>query len=80
MDIFGIIFWPQRVYKRECQGKFSMYADYQGGISMNRKKMLMTTVALGAAYLMRNKESREKIMNQMQSLGAPKKKNKVEME
>ncbi|WP_172797573.1 hypothetical protein [Bacillus sp. FJAT-27445] len=47
---------------------------------MNRKKMLMTTVALGAAYLMRNKESREKIMNQMQSLGAPKKKNKVEME
>ncbi|WP_181884384.1 hypothetical protein [Neobacillus piezotolerans] len=47
---------------------------------MDRKKMLMTTVALGAAYLMRNKESRDKLMNQMQSLGAPKKKNKVETE
>jgi len=43
---------------------------------MDRKKMLLTTVALGAAYLMRNKESREKLMNQMQSMGTSKQKNK----
>ncbi|WP_409275387.1 hypothetical protein V1499_08420 [Neobacillus sp. SCS-31] len=47
---------------------------------MDRKKMLMTTVALGAAYLMRNKESRDKLMNQMQSLGGPKKKNRANVE
>lgn len=47
---------------------------------MDRKKMVMTTVALGAAYLMRNKESRDKLMNQMQSLGTPKKKNKADVE
>lgn len=43
---------------------------------MDRKKMLLTTVALGAAYLMRNKESRDKLMNQMQSMGNAKQKNK----
>ncbi|WP_301337157.1 hypothetical protein [Bacillus sp. FJAT-29814] len=35
---------------------------------MNRKKLMMTTVALGAAYLLRNDKSRKKIMNQFQSL------------
>ncbi|WP_192894817.1 hypothetical protein [Neobacillus notoginsengisoli] len=43
---------------------------------MDRKKMLLTTVALGAAYLMRNKESRDKLMDQMQSMGTAKKKSK----
>jgi hypothetical protein len=45
---------------------------------MDRKKMLMTTVGLGVAYLMRNKDSRDKLMNQVQSLGTSKKKNKSE--
>jgi hypothetical protein len=35
---------------------------------MNRKKLMMTTVALGAAYLLRNDKSRKKIMNQFQNL------------
>ncbi|WP_285858268.1 hypothetical protein [Neobacillus niacini] len=35
---------------------------------MNRKKLMMTTVALGAAYLLRNDKSRKKIMNQFQTL------------
>ncbi|GIP38681.1 hypothetical protein J31TS4_19610 [Paenibacillus sp. J31TS4] len=29
------------------------------------KKMMLTTVALGAAYLLKNKESRDKLMNQI---------------
>ncbi|MFD0825735.1 hypothetical protein ACT8ZR_08660 [Neobacillus sp. M.A.Huq-85] len=35
---------------------------------MNRKNLMMTTVALGAAYLLRNKKSRQKLMGQFQSL------------
>lgn len=35
---------------------------------MDRKKLMMTTVALGAAYLMRNDKSRKKLMNQIQGL------------
>jgi hypothetical protein len=35
---------------------------------MDRRKLMMTTVALGAAYLLRNDKSRKKIMNQFQSL------------
>lgn len=35
---------------------------------MDRRKLMMTTVALGAAYLLRNDRSRKKIMNQFQSL------------
>ncbi|WP_462409664.1 hypothetical protein [Neobacillus sp. Marseille-QA0830] len=35
---------------------------------MGRKTMMMTTVALGAAYLLRNEKSRKQIMNQFQSL------------
>ncbi|WP_409288306.1 hypothetical protein [Peribacillus sp. SCS-37] len=41
---------------------------------MDRKKMMMSTLALGAAYLMRNKDSRQKVMNQLQTMGMPKKK------
>lgn len=33
---------------------------------MDRKKLMMTTVALGAAYLMRNDKSRKKLVNQLQ--------------
>ncbi len=40
---------------------------------MDRKKLMMTTVALGAAYLMRNKKSRNKLMEQVQNFSAPKK-------
>ncbi|KZE36840.1 hypothetical protein AV656_13740 [Bhargavaea cecembensis] len=32
---------------------------------MNRNKMLMTALGLGAAYLMRNKESRDKLKGQV---------------
>lgn len=35
---------------------------------MNGKKLAVTTVALGAAYLLRNKNSRQKLMNQVQAL------------
>ncbi|WP_197028425.1 hypothetical protein [Bacillus sp. EB01] len=45
---------------------------------MDRKKMVMTTVGLGLAYLMRNKDSRDKLMGQMKSLGTSKKKNQVD--
>jgi hypothetical protein len=34
---------------------------------MKRKNLMMTTVALGAAYLLRNPKSREKIINQFQA-------------
>ncbi|MEJ9211801.1 hypothetical protein [Bacillus smithii] len=32
------------------------------------KKLALTTLALGAAYLLRNKESRQKLMRQFQGL------------
>ncbi|MDR7000682.1 hypothetical protein [Neobacillus niacini] len=35
---------------------------------MKRKNLMMSTVALGAAYLLRNKKSRQKLMGQFQSL------------
>ncbi|WP_281171426.1 hypothetical protein [Peribacillus kribbensis] len=41
---------------------------------MDRKKLMMSSLAVGAAYLLRNKESRGKVMNQLQSLGMSKKK------
>lgn len=41
---------------------------------MDRKKLMMTTVALGTAYLLRDRKSREKVLDQLQSLGSPKKK------
>jgi hypothetical protein len=34
---------------------------------MRRKNLMMTTVALGAAYLLRNPKSRQKIVNQLQA-------------
>lgn len=34
---------------------------------MNTKKTLFTTVALGAAYLLKNKNTRDKLMNGIQS-------------
>ncbi|WP_282956849.1 hypothetical protein [Bacillus massilinigeriensis] len=42
---------------------------------MDRKKMMMTTVALGTAYLLRNRESREKIKNQFKSMSRSNKNN-----
>ncbi|WP_173427683.1 hypothetical protein [Aneurinibacillus tyrosinisolvens] len=45
---------------------------------MDKKKMMMTTLALGTAYLLRNKESRQKLMNQFQSFaGQPKQNNRT---
>lgn len=49
---------------------------HQGGNEMDRKKLMMTTVALGTAYLLRDQKSRAKVMDQLQSLGTSKKKNK----
>ncbi|CAM4126369.1 hypothetical protein [Mesobacillus thioparans] len=43
---------------------------------MDKKKMMMTTVALGTAYLLKDQKSREKVMGQLQSLGTSKKKKK----
>lgn len=34
---------------------------------MDRRRLMMTTVALGAAYLMRNDRTRKKLMNQFQA-------------
>ncbi|MCW1928628.1 hypothetical protein [Bhargavaea beijingensis] len=40
---------------------------------MNRNKMMMTALGLGAAYLMRNKESRDKLKGQFNDFaGNPK--------
>ncbi|WP_426446542.1 hypothetical protein ACP26L_22485 [Paenibacillus sp. S-38] len=44
---------------------------------MVSKKSLLTTVALGAAYLLRNKESRDKLMNQFKQFSAPTTKEKA---
>ncbi|MCL6601378.1 MAG: hypothetical protein K6T94_00755 [Paenibacillus sp.] len=40
---------------------------------MNTKKTLFTTLALGAVYLMKNKETRDKVMNGLQSFTKAKK-------
>ncbi|MDQ0195126.1 hypothetical protein [Paenibacillus wynnii] len=42
---------------------------------MNTKKTLFTTLALGAVYLMKNKETRDKVMNGLQSFTKSKKKS-----
>lgn len=38
---------------------------------MKNNKLAMTTLALGAAYLLRNKDSRQKLKDQFSSLGGP---------
>lgn len=43
---------------------------------MSRNKLAVTTVALGAAYLLRNKESRQKLKEQFQSFMNSSKKSK----
>ncbi|XJZ28788.1 hypothetical protein ACF5W4_08375 [Bacillota bacterium Lsc_1132] len=40
---------------------------------MDKKKLMMTTVTLGAAYLLRNKDARQKLMGQFQALAKKKK-------
>lgn len=40
---------------------------------MNRNKLAWTTLALGAAYLLRNDKSRQKIKEQFQALASPSK-------
>jgi hypothetical protein len=40
---------------------------------MNTKKTLFTSLALGAVYLLKNKETRDKVMNGLQSFTKPKK-------
>ncbi|MCZ8521252.1 MULTISPECIES: hypothetical protein [Paenibacillus] len=44
---------------------------------MVTKKTLLATVALGAAYLLKNKESRDKLMNQFKAFAAPSTKGKA---
>ncbi|AEI43950.1 hypothetical protein [Paenibacillus mucilaginosus] len=44
---------------------------------MVTKKSLLTTVALGAAYLLRNKETRDKLMSQFKQFAAPSTKEKA---
>jgi hypothetical protein len=34
---------------------------------MKRKALMMTTIGLGAAYLLRNQKSRKKLLNQFQT-------------
>ncbi|MEI2357828.1 hypothetical protein [Mesobacillus zeae] len=40
---------------------------------MDRRKMMMTTVALGTAFLLRNRESREKLKGQFKNISSPRK-------
>ena len=40
---------------------------------MISKKMMMTTMALGAAYLLKDKKSRDKLMGQFQAMKSGKK-------
>ena len=40
---------------------------------MKRRNIAMTTLALGAAYLLRNEKSRQKLMSQFQALAGPSK-------
>jgi hypothetical protein len=47
---------------------------FEGGMMMVRKKLMMTTVALGAAYLLRNPKSRQKLKNQFQTFAEKSKK------
>lgn len=42
---------------------------------MNTKKTLFTTAALGAAYLLKNKGARDKVMNTIQSFTSKSKKS-----
>jgi hypothetical protein len=37
------------------------------GLPMARNRLLMTTAALGAAYLLRNDKARKKLLNQLQA-------------
>jgi len=37
-------------------------------IQMKRKTLMMTTIGLGAAYLLRNPDSRKKLINQFQTM------------
>ncbi len=41
---------------------------------MARKKWMIATAGIGAAYLMRNKKSRQKLMHQFQNLAVRSKK------
>lgn len=47
--------------------------NIRGGCNLDRKKLMMTTVALGTAYLLKDQKSRAKVMDQLQSLGKKKK-------
>lgn len=42
--------------------------DYKEDNQMKQKSLLMTGLALGAAYMLRNKDSRQKVMDQVQSV------------
>lgn len=52
------------------KGRRSMYTDFQKGRNdfMSRNKLALTTLALGAAYLLRNDKSRQKLKEQFRSL------------
>ncbi|WP_339316929.1 hypothetical protein [Paenibacillus sp. FSL R10-2734] len=45
---------------------------------MNTKKTLFTTAALGVAYLLKNKGTRDKIMNSVQSFTSQSKAKKIQ--
>jgi hypothetical protein len=40
----------------------------RGDLFMARKNLMMATLALGAAYLLRNEDARKKLKNQFQAL------------
>lgn len=42
--------------------------DHSKEVFLMKRGLLMTTIGLGAAYLLRNPESRKKLMNQFQAL------------
>lgn len=47
---------------------------------MATNKAMMTTLALGAAYLLRNEKSRTKLMNQFKTMGGSSKSKTAEQQ
>jgi hypothetical protein len=56
------------VYENVFQGKRRRY-HFKGGRIKMRRGLALTTLALGAAYMLRNDKSRQKLKDQFLALG-----------
>ncbi|KWZ86208.1 hypothetical protein HMPREF3213_00119 [Heyndrickxia coagulans] len=62
-----------KLFNSACKGKSTNIRKKKGMWWIMKKSMAMTAVALGAAYLLRNKRSRSKLMNQLSNFAGAKK-------